>query len=209
LVAEQLAIEIRSKNHISWDTLLTPEIGNYLKDILDKPEDYDSLLESICNYRGVLDMWVIDLLINLAETPVKLFKMPEYSPWPAVAFFRYVMTIPRLKTADIYQLREIFAKKVFRFDITTMETENHMHLIQFLYLRARKHLIKNSVDVDQEFFTYMKQKFKVVTGDTIRLNGATVSSGLNRNFCFIESWDKFLNRNEFMYSKARIVERLY
>ena len=206
LVAEQLAKKIRSGSSIQWDAFLTIEIGIYLRELFDKHEDFKSLLTSVSGYRGFLDNWVIDLMIDLADNPSDLFILNEFSPWPVVAFSVGIMK-SRWKHLKKEEVISVFRQHVFRHDINHIESEQYKYLLQFLYLRMRHKLRERDLEIQQEIYTYMKSKYKAVRYGELRIEAAEVISGLSEKYCFVTAWKRIINKKEFMYAKERIINK--
>jgi hypothetical protein len=203
LVAEQLAKEIRSGRAIHWDLLFTPEIGLYLKDILCEDGDFSAFTSLIFNYRGVIDAWVIDLIVDFSDHPQDLFQSEGVSPWPMVAFSNGVRR-GKWKNIKNNELRDIFVHKVFRYDVRNEEIEQYKNIFQFVYLRVVNQLNQRRINIDKEAYSFLVNKRNSgITGE-IRIEGANIVSGLSENYCFVTNWKNFINTNDFMYNKQRL-----
>lgn len=205
LVAEQLAKEIRAGKMIRWDIFLTAEIGAYLREMFERPEDFRSLLSSVCQYRGHLDNWVIDLLVELAKDPQTLFDTEEFSPWSAVAFSSGLIK-GRWSSMGGGAVRDIFKNFVFRYDIEERDAHHFRYLLPFLYLRMKSRLLHGDVNIDGSLYDYMKNKFGLGKNGEIRIDGSELVSGLNEGYCFVSSWRRLIAKNEFLRAKARITK---
>jgi hypothetical protein len=208
LVAEKLK-KLIEQNDIQFDQdiYITKEITHFFSDIIDE-KIYNSIMQKICKYRGMIGNWLIELLLPCIKDPNEILKKKwtMKSPWSRVILVEGFINHQWGRPNDqIISFSEEFLEKPLK-QYSLNKDWNNLRLILQLILRSYlgEHMrykdFSNSNLWEgssiRELYFNATQQFNLTHYSKPINRTVIIDNILPKEFCCLRSW---LHSNNRLY----------